>query len=85
MTIRLRRRKKRGLNLPTALGPSREMPDVKPMLRERARQRWAEEIERAHLIVADRSTGAVLLEEIIPDTVAALSAPTRPRSEGESK
>lgn len=76
MTI-LRRRKRRGLNLPTALGPSREMPDVKPMSRERARQRWAEEIERAHPIVADRSTGAVLLEEIIPDTVAALSVPSR--------
>lgn len=85
MTILLRRRKRRGLNLPTALGPSREIPDVEPMSRERARQRWAEEIKRAHPTVADRSTGAVLLEEIIPDTVAALSVPTRSQSEAEPK
>lgn len=76
MTI-LHRRKRRGLNLPTALGPSREFPDVTPMSRERTRQRWAEEINRAHPTVTDGTTGAVLLEEIIPDTLDALSIPNQ--------
>lgn len=47
------------------------------MSRERTRQRWAEEINRAHPTVTDGTTGAVLLEEIIPDTLDALSIPNQ--------